>query len=185
MNLATPRLRLRKLCPDDVAHCYALDCDPPVREFIDANLPPASWPEYEAAHRAKIAGFARFGVAQGFWAAHLLDETFLGWFHLRPNEHWFPGELELGYRLHSRFWGRGLATEGALALIQHAFGTLEAPFVIATTLARNVPSRRVLEKAGLRWVQDFIVPAAEAPYWSAAERAAVKYTVHREAVSLR
>ena len=41
---------------------------------------------------------------------------FIGWFHLRP-----PDDPELGYRLRRDLWGRGYATEGSRALIDHAF----------------------------------------------------------------
>jgi RimJ/RimL family protein N-acetyltransferase len=92
----------------------------------------------------------------GFWAA--LDKPtgeFLGWFHLRPDEDAGPTEPELGYRLHQRAWGRGLGTEGSRALVDRAFTDLDADFVNAMTMAVNVASRRVMEKAGLRLVRHF------------------------------
>jgi Acetyltransferase (GNAT) domain len=54
-------------------------------------------------------------------------------------------------------WGRGYATEGSRALIDLAFGTpaLAVGRVFATTMAVNAGSRRVMEKAGLRFVRLF------------------------------
>lgn len=52
-------------------------------------------------------------------------------------------------------WGRGFATEGSLALIQHAFAKLGARRVYAEAMAVHSASRRVMEKAGLRLVRTF------------------------------
>ncbi|MBB5823990.1 GNAT family N-acetyltransferase [Micromonospora carbonacea] len=68
-----------------------------------------------------------------------------------------PGanQAELGYRLRRAAWGRGLATEGSRALLRHAFATVGLARVWAQTMAVNTPSRRVMEKAGLRYVRTF------------------------------
>jgi len=78
-----------------------------------------------------------------------------------------PSDVELGYRLLPSAWGRGLATEGARLLVRRAFADLGVHRVVATTMAVNVASRRVLEKAGLRHVDTFFadwpdpIPGAE------------------------
>lgn len=46
--------------------------------------------------------------------------------------------------------GRGYATEAALALLAHAFGTLGLHRIVATCQPQNTPSVRVMEKLGLR-----------------------------------
>ncbi len=67
-----------------------------------------------------------------------------------------PGtQAELGYRLRRAAWGRGLATEGSRALLRYAFATVGLARVWAQTMAVNTPSRRVMEKAGLRYVRTF------------------------------
>ena len=58
---------------------------------------------------------------------------------------------ELGYWLGVPFWGRGLATEAARALIDHAFGDLEHETLISGARVNNPASRRVLEKCGFQW----------------------------------
>ncbi|HEX3088823.1 MAG TPA: GNAT family N-acetyltransferase, partial [Ilumatobacteraceae bacterium] len=62
---------------------------------------------------------------------------------------------ELGYRLISSAWGRGLATEGSIALIDKGFSTGRIRRVLAETMAVNAGSRRVMEKAGMRLVCTF------------------------------
>ena len=58
---------------------------------------------------------------------------------------------ELGYWLGVSYWGRGLATEAARALIDHAFGDLEHDTLISGARVNNPASRRVLEKCGFQW----------------------------------
>jgi RimJ/RimL family protein N-acetyltransferase len=85
------------------------------------------------------------------------------------------GVAELGYRILPEVWGRGYATEGARALIRHAFTDLGLTIVVATTMTMNVASRRVLEKAGLSLVRTFL--AAWPGYIGGAEHGDVEYAI--------
>ena len=60
-------------------------------------------------------------------------------------------EVELGYDLYPRFWGRGLASEAARATVGQALGELGIERVIGVVKPAHLASRRVLEKAGLRY----------------------------------
>ncbi|MEE5124050.1 GNAT family N-acetyltransferase [Pseudomonas alliivorans] len=59
-------------------------------------------------------------------------------------------EVEIGYRLAPSYWGRGLASEAALATLRHGFQTLQLASVIAIVQPENIASVRVLHKAGFR-----------------------------------
>jgi len=59
--------------------------------------------------------------------------------------------VDLGYMLGIDVWGKGYATEIALALIDVAFYDLRAERVISTVDVNNDASIRVLEKIGMRW----------------------------------
>jgi [ribosomal protein S5]-alanine N-acetyltransferase len=59
--------------------------------------------------------------------------------------------VDLGYMLGTRDWGKGYATEIALALIDAAFSDLRAQRVISTVDINNAASIHVLEKIGMRW----------------------------------
>lgn len=65
-----------------------------------------------------------------------------------------PAEIELGYRLARRYWGRGYATEAARAALDYGFKTLCLPRLIAVIDPRNVASLRVAEKIGMKCVPD-------------------------------
>ena len=83
-------------------------------------------------------------------------------------------EAELGYWIGRPHWGRGHATEAALLAVAFALGQAGLARVVALPLATNAPSRRVLEKAGFRFVG---LRPAEAP-WEGQEQAV--YEVDRE-----
>lgn len=78
------------------------------------------------------------------------NEKLIGYcgFFLQTVDH--VDELEIAYRLDPEYWGRGLATEAARAVRDHAFRNLYAERVISLIVPENVPSRRVALKNGMR-----------------------------------
>jgi ribosomal-protein-alanine N-acetyltransferase len=69
-------------------------------------------------------------------------------------------EVELGYAFGRDFWGRGLATEAARAVVAEAFGPLALQRVVAVTKPVNLGSQRVLAKLGF-------VPRGRRHVWDA------------------
>lgn len=66
------------------------------------------------------------------------------------------GDLEVSYELHPEYWHRGLAHEAVTALIGWAFARGRNHRVIAVTQTSNTRSRRLLERLGMRRVDEFI-----------------------------
>lgn len=58
-------------------------------------------------------------------------------------------EFEIGYMVHRPFWRRGLATEAALAVREHAFTERRLPRVVSLIRPENVPSQGVARKLGM------------------------------------
>jgi ribosomal-protein-alanine N-acetyltransferase len=58
---------------------------------------------------------------------------------------------EEGDRLELERWGRGLATEGALAALRFGFEEHALERIISVTAAAHAAARRVMEKAGLTY----------------------------------
>lgn len=144
-TLVTARLVLRPARPSDAADLIALEREPEVMRFINGGQPT---PEdgVDAA-----AGFLTpRGGEGGVWAAIEREPAaFVGWFSLRPGER----IAELGYRLRRSAWGRGLGSEGARAIVAWGFHDDGLDAIRATAMAVNRASRRVMEKAGLRYVR--------------------------------
>jgi RimJ/RimL family protein N-acetyltransferase len=178
--LETARMYFRQFEATDAPLLFELDSDPEVMRFISKGQPtPLAKIQNEII--PKFLNYYRQSPPQGFWAAHLRDSgDFIGWFHLRPST--LPvAEMELGYRLKRVAWGRGLATEGSRALLEKAFNHCGYDKVCAHARAINLASRRVMEKAGLKFESDFYYAANMVYGWvTQDELRAVKYSVTRE-----
>ena len=155
--LETARLTLRRFTPRDIELLVNLDADPEVMRYLSGGTPT---PRETIARRVLpgfVGSYAKFG-GLGYWVALARgSQEFLGWFALHPVEG-RKDELELGYRLRRDAWGRGLATEGARALVEEGFRR-GAAAIFAQTYEENVASRRVMEKLGMTFIREFRVSA--------------------------
>ncbi|GAB2687660.1 GNAT family N-acetyltransferase [Thalassiella azotivora] len=151
----TERMLLRHVRSDDVDALVELDADPEVMRFVTGGR---ATPRAEVERDVLPALLAYHDRHPGYGFLMAVDRAtgeVLGWFHLRARAGDPVDEPELGYRLRRDAWGRGLATEGARALVAAAFERWGARRVTAETMAVNQASRRVMEKAGLRYVRTF------------------------------
>lgn len=91
------------------------------------------------------------GTEPHVWTARRTGSgAFVGWFCLWPEN---GGSAELGYRLRRLDWGQGLASEGASALASWGFEICGYDKIVATTMAVNHASRRVMEKIGMNYAR--------------------------------
>ena len=71
---------------------------------------------------------------------------YCGFYHQHIDD---VNEIEIGYRMHPDYWNKGLATEAARAVRDHAFRDLNLPRVISLIQPKNIASQRVADKIGL------------------------------------
>jgi [ribosomal protein S5]-alanine N-acetyltransferase len=83
------------------------------------------------------------------------NDDFIGSCLLRPFDN-NTKVMELGYSLERKYWGMGIATEMAAAMISLGFSDQNVSEIIAVTDLENTGSQRVLEKAGLKQVDNLI-----------------------------
>ena len=146
-SLQTERLLLRRWCGSDRLPFQAMNADPRVMEFMPGLLTPQA--SDDLIDRAE-QHFVRNGF--GPYAAELLEEKiFIGFIGLSiPSfDAPFMPAVEIGWRLAFDQWGKGLATEGAQAVVRFAFETLQLPGLVSFTSTGNLRSRRVMEKIGM------------------------------------
>lgn len=159
--LHTDRLLLRRFEPSDVENLVALYTDPKVMRYLDNEAWDRARIEAEILPRF-LTEYQRYTL-YGYFAAETADGSFVGRIALhpvimdpQPNGLWLHAETDeteavsIGYRLCSPHWGHGYATEAAAAVVRLAFDQYGVSRAVATTMAVNLASRRVLERVGFR-----------------------------------
>ena len=149
------RLLYRELLPSDAEAMFEMDNNPEVHRYLGGN-PTQTIEETHRIIDYIRSQYVRNGI--GRMAAVLKDSgEFIGWVGLKL-EHNVNGHenfYDIGYRLLPQFWGRGFATESALAFVDYGFKVLKAEKICAFADKDNTASRRALEKAGLHYVNTF------------------------------
>lgn len=154
----TERMGLRRTNWPDVDDVVALSADAEVMRCFDDSLPMTA-ARVLAEEMPRLMTHSGCDDQLGFWIARERSTgDFLGWFMLaRVDES--ARTVKLGYRLRRRAWGKGYGVEGMLQMIEMARAA-KMSTVIATTLAVDLASRRVMEKAGLQLALAGGVPTA-------------------------
>jgi len=144
--LETKRLVLRRYEKDDLDRLDRLNSDIEVMRYIgDGTLRSR---EQTRAGIVRAQRVYEYFPGLGIWIAEQKpQQEFIGVFALIyiPN----TVEVEVGYRLHKSAWGKGLATEGAAALVRYGFESVGLDRIVGLTHAENEASKNVLMKAGL------------------------------------
>lgn len=76
-----------------------------------------------------------------------------------------PGQLEIGYTLSPKYWGKGIGTEVSRALVDYCFTNTSADEVVAVTDPDNIGSQKVLEKTGFKRLNNLVREYGEVTYF--------------------
>lgn len=152
MRLQTQRLILRPWQKSDLADYAALQGDPLVRHYYPAVMSAEQAETDLLGHMEKYAAngygmmaaeLSETGELVGLIGIGRVPDIIRDAIPSHP-------EMEIGWVIHHRFWGQGLAPEGAARWRDYAFEELSLPEIVAFTAAINTPSKRVMEKIGMR-----------------------------------
>lgn len=156
MIIETPRLILRELRGSDDIAMFELDSNPEVHKYL-GNQPYTSIEQSRENITSVCRQYAEHGI--GRWAViEKSTNTFIGWSGLKyltepVNNH--SNIYNVGYRLLEKYWGKGYATESALAAIDYGFTILKAKEIFAAANVENVTSIKALQKCGLKFIEHF------------------------------
>jgi RimJ/RimL family protein N-acetyltransferase len=140
-------MNLRRWRDSDREPFSRLNADARVMEWMPALLTPEE--SGRLVDRIE-AHFEQHGF--GLFAAELRhNRRFIGFIGLAV-----PGFVaaftpcvEIGWRLDREFWGQGLTTEGARAVLRYAFESLGLKEVVSFTVPMNLRSHGVMERLGM------------------------------------
>jgi len=103
----------------------------------------------------------------GLWVLHeTATGDFVGECGLVEQDVEGATEIEVGYQLHRRFWGRGLATEAAAACLAHARDVVGLDRLVALIDPRNAASQRVAANIGLALEREVQFPTKVLGVWA-------------------
>lgn len=140
----TPRLIIREFLPEELDAYLNHFNDEEVCRYI---------PKRTTAERINIFNAALEEYTQtkrlGKWGMFLKENgELIGSCLLRIYDS-SPAQIEIGYSMDKKYWGQGIGTEMARALVEYAFTFDDVTEIVAVTTLENIGSQRVLEKAGL------------------------------------
>ena len=154
-----PRFIIRQFLPEEEGIYVELLADAEVALY----LPKRTKEENQQIFKTALQDYAA-GEVLGKWGIfNTADDDFIGMCLLRIFDE--SGSVEIGYSLHKKYWGKGIATAMAKALIGYAFDRTATQEIVAVTAPENVGSQRVLEKAGLIRQENINRYGAEAAFF--------------------
>lgn len=178
-NLRTQRLLLRPWKESDFEAFAKLNADIDVMAYFPHTL---SQNESDAMAERIKKGIEEKGW--GLWAASIVGGAdFIGFIGLNIPlfEADFMPAVEVGWRLAKEFWGKGYATEGALAAIDYGFNVLKLEKIISFTTPLNTKSLAVMHKLAMQPAGEFEHPKIPKSH---PLRRHLLYSIHKEKKAL-
>ena len=150
--LETKRLLLRRLVMDDLDALFALYSDEELRRYFPEGT--LTYEETKEELEWFLNGHPNYPEL-GLWAT-IYRETgqFIGRCGLLPwviDQH---PEVEVAYLLDKKYWGQGLATEAAQAILHYGFEQLKLSRLVCLIDRENQRSMRVATKIGMTFEKE-------------------------------
>ncbi|MBI3259802.1 MAG: GNAT family N-acetyltransferase [Ignavibacteriae bacterium] len=173
--ISTERLILRNWEKSDIAPFVQMNSDPKVMKYFPGLM--SSDQTLQFMERIKLHfeeyNYGLFAVDEKSTGEFI---GFIGFSHPRF-ESFFTPCVEIGWRLRSEHWGKGLATEGAKACLDYGFNVLNFDSIYSFTAIPNVPSINVMKKTGMKHIGEFNHPSLSEGSWLC------KHTVYKISLS--
>jgi len=146
-TIQTKRLILRPWKKKDLETFAELNQDLQVMEYFPSLK---SYKESQEEYHRIVKDFKKEGF--GLWAVSIIGGAdfigFIGLNRVKFAAHFTPA-IEIGWRLIADFWGKGYATEGALACLKYGFETLHLNEIVSFTTLANKRSIAVMKRIGM------------------------------------
>lgn len=157
IQLETERLSIRPLLLTDVEGMFILDGDERVQQYLGMQVISS---RAEALDNIKFIRnqYEVFGVGRSA-VIEKSTNRFVGWTGFKmitDGQNGVESYLDLGYRFIYDAWGKGYATEAAVACLEYADIHLTTLPIHAISEVGNSASRHVLEKIGFRVKNVFV-----------------------------
>lgn len=171
-ELVTPRLRLRQCSFEDLDALSTIRGDAEVMKYI-GNGSPQTRAQVKELLQEILAHWQAYGF--GRWVVTLKNENHpIGLCGLSFLDN--TPEVELGYLLAKAHWGKGLATEIALACLRYGFDVMKFDRIVAIAYPENLASQNVMKKIGMRYIKHTVYFDQEVVYFEISKDAFSRLT---------
>ena len=167
--IETERLILRELLESDVDEMFELDSNPIVHKYL-GNKPISTMEQALEGIRFVRQQYKERGIGR-FAAVEKSSGEFIGWSGLKLNQgkkeilNGFDNFIDVGYRFIPKFWGKGYATETAIATLDYGFKVMHYNTIYGAAEIENIASNIVLQKIGLKFVNKFLYEDVEVNWY--------------------
>lgn len=146
---------MREFLEKDAEGLFEMDSDPDVHKYLGNN----TVKDIGEIHKL-IARVQKQYIDNGIgrWAIeNKVTGELMGWSGLQYETKLRKGIIyyDLGYRLLRKHWGKGIATETAIASLEYGFNSLKLDKICAAAHIGNNGSNKILRKIGMNYVDDF------------------------------
>ena len=146
VELRTERMILRRYRPEDADDLYRyLGTDPGMYAYSGWN----SYATLEMAQKTVRGFIDSYGDNHNYSWIMDVDDVIVGTIGAYDYK---DGQIEVGFSVVKGWQGRGLATAALKKVLEYLTGNEGIPCVTAWCAAENIGSQRVLEKAGMQFV---------------------------------
>ena len=151
------RLSFRLMGQEDAQALWELDQDPEVMHFINGGKP-NSIETINEVFLPRMQAYTDASKGWGIWqVSDKTSQEYLGWVLVRPMEFFSDQpnfmDLELGWRFFKKAWGKGYATEAAIAIKDAVASQTDIKYISALALEDNIGSIGVMKKMGMNFIR--------------------------------
>ena len=140
---------MKQFCEADAKYLFELNSDPDVTKYVGEGAYNSIDEVYEVIRNYNQYEKYRQGRLNMF---DKQTGEYIGWCGLKYLE--AEQITDLGYRLMKRHWGKGYATEAAIACLDYGFNTLNLEKIIGKAMKENIASINIFKKLGLTYSHD-------------------------------
>ncbi|HBY87661.1 MAG TPA: N-acetyltransferase [Colwellia sp.] len=154
------RLKFRLMDSEDAHALWELDQDPAVMKFLNGGKP-TSIDQINNVFIPRMNKYRNSELGWGIWqVSNKVTDEYLGWVLIRPMSFFTESpntrDLEVGWRFFQTTWGKGYATEAAIAIRDAVVANTDVTHVSALAVADNLASIGVMKKMGMNFVRAYL-----------------------------
>ena len=153
------RLSFRLMGREDAQALWELDQDPQVMHYINGGKP-NSMTTINEVFLPRMQAYTDSKQGWGIWQVNDKNShQYLGWVLARPMSFFTEQpdikDIELGWRFFKKAWGKGYATEAAIAIKDALASQTDIDSVSALAVEDNIGSINVMKKMGMAFLRKY------------------------------